>query len=497
MPTLADTYNTSAGNSYEMLLKQQSEAAFGRTLQALSQSLGQQGQQGAPPGGMPPPGPPPGMPQGPPPGMPQPGGPPPMQQQPGMMPPPQGMPPPGPPGGMPPQGPPPGPPMPQGQPPMGGPPQSPMGGPPPGPPGMSMPQGQPPQPGGGQQFTPSSGPLDWRQVMQKVQQANPGAPPQVLAGAVDKFLPLMNQVSQMQWREERLNMQIQHQTDQLQLGYDRLAQSQSNVDRRVTAGDQQRADQSVQVQNIVEGIKDGSLPPDLKGVYGKNKLAVEAALKEAGVPLTKLQQQWAAANRQVMSMNGPQQVRFRQLMNSLPPALDQIKELAEQMDQSGIGALNAAELQSRIRLWGNSPKGQMATQYLTLVNGIKGEMAQAENGGYAPTEAAWKTVNEQIDKTYGAKQMGAAVDELKRILEYRKQGMDSIGGSVNPSAPNIYTGGGQQRPPAAAGGAAGEAGTLAGIPVPTAFRSDPDGTTYQKDGKNYVKRGNKLIEDGR
>ena len=76
---------------------------------------------------------------------------------------------------------------PQGRPPMpmqsggGQPPpmpQQPMGGPPTGPP--QMPGGQP----GGQSGMQQRPALDWRVVFQKVQEANPGAPPQVLAAAV-------------------------------------------------------------------------------------------------------------------------------------------------------------------------------------------------------------------------------------------------------------------------------------------------------------------------
>jgi hypothetical protein len=64
---------------------------------------------------------------------------------------------------------------------------------------------QPPQQQGG--FgTPGQGPLDWRMALQAIQKANPGAPPNVLAAAVDGMLPLMTQQSQQQWREMSLHM---------------------------------------------------------------------------------------------------------------------------------------------------------------------------------------------------------------------------------------------------------------------------------------------------
>jgi len=45
--------------------------------------------------------------------------------------------------------------------------------------------------------------------MQAMIRANPGAPPQVIAAGVNRFLPMMNAQSQMQWREISLQMREQ------------------------------------------------------------------------------------------------------------------------------------------------------------------------------------------------------------------------------------------------------------------------------------------------
>lgn len=336
--------------------------------------------------------------------------------------------------------------------------------------GGGMPPQMPPQqqqPMGGQMQPPGGGmgmsgqpALDWRSVLQKVQQANPGAPPQVIAAAVDKFMPLMNQQAQQQWKEIGMQMkglQIENQMlrgqQNFQVQNDRL-----NLQRQMYGlpplsggqgqqgeagpgggrGTQGAGEPQGTAAQIGEAVIRGDQPPDLKGLYRQGP-GVKAYLAERRFDQSKAITEWNRAQKEVQALNGPQQVRFRQLMNSLPPALDRIKKLSEQMNQSGIGALNAAELRAKIRVWGNSPQGQLATQYLTLIKGIKGEMAQAENGGYAPTESAWKTVFDQIDETYGAKQMGTAVDELQRILKYREHGMNSVGGGMlSPNAPNRY-----------------------------------------------------------
>jgi hypothetical protein len=172
---------TARAKKYAIDIQQAGDAAFGRTLMLLNSSQQQQPQPGQPP--MPPPGGAPPMP-----GQPTPGGPPP--QMPPQMPMQQGQ----------------QQPMPQARPPM---PVQPGGAPPPPMPQQPIggaPAGPPQMPGGGQPGGPT---LDWRVIFQKVRDANPQAPPQVLAAAVDKFLPLMSQMSQMEWREKSLMLREQ------------------------------------------------------------------------------------------------------------------------------------------------------------------------------------------------------------------------------------------------------------------------------------------------
>jgi hypothetical protein len=91
-------------------------------------------------------------------------------------------------------------------------------------PGPMAPGQQPQRPvsplGGG------TGMLDWRQVAQMVTQANPGAKPEVVAAAVNQFIPLMNQQSQLEWRMLSLQLAQQRAQGQLELGHERLGETE-------------------------------------------------------------------------------------------------------------------------------------------------------------------------------------------------------------------------------------------------------------------------------
>lgn len=109
------------------------------------------------------------------------------------------------PGGAPGAGPMPPPAAPQG---AAGP--APRGLPAPGAPGPMpiTPQGVP-QGGGGPQLPQGNQPLDWRQLVAAVKQANPNLPPDVMAQAVSQFMPMMTAQSQMEWRQISLQLREQ------------------------------------------------------------------------------------------------------------------------------------------------------------------------------------------------------------------------------------------------------------------------------------------------
>ncbi len=193
-----------------------------------------------------------------------------------------------------------------------------------------------------------------------------------------------------------------------------------------------------QVKSVVSGVMSGKLPPDLKGMY-RNNMAIQAGLNDAGFDLSKAQLERAAANKQITSLNGSQMTRFVGLAGSVNNTIDEVNRLSNQMQNSGIPLLNQAKLATYMQLEGNSEKGQLASQYIGAVNTLKEEFANLANGGYAPTEPAWALANQQINGNYGVKQLGSALTEVQRLINYRLAsipGLDTWG----PGSANRYTG---------------------------------------------------------
>lgn len=190
--------------------------------------------------------------------------------------------------------------------------------------------------------------------------------------------------------------------------------------------------------DLVDGIMSGKQPPTLTGLY-KNAGPVRAALAQRGFDLSTAQLQWDGARKQIMSMNGPQQVRYYQLANGVVNTIDRVNELSRELKNSGVPLLNKAKLDAYIQLNGNSPQGQLATQYVTAVGVLREEMANLANGGYAPTEPAWALANEQVNGNYGVQQLGASLTELQRLINYRLRALPQAN-TFGPGAENRYTG---------------------------------------------------------
>ena len=207
---------------------------------------------------------------------------------------------------------------------------------------------------------------------------------------------------------------------------------------RAPTAAQARATPPEVIDRIADGIISGNQPPSLTGLYG-NSAPVRAALEDRGFNLSKAQTEWKQAERQIAALNGPQMQRFVGLANSVDLTIDEVRELSEELQNSGIPALNRLQMNAYMKARGNTPEGQLVARYIGAVNTLKEEFANLAQGGYAPTEAVWKLANEQINGDYGVKQLGASLSEIQRLIRYRVQAIPGLG-TVGPASANRYTG---------------------------------------------------------
>lgn len=207
---------------------------------------------------------------------------------------------------------------------------------------------------------------------------------------------------------------------------------------------------------IAQSLVDGTLTPSMLSKRGNyNAILARAnklSLAQSGKPYNaaRAQTEYGAAQRFAAAMNGTQQQRFRALAGSVVNTIDEVKQLADEMQNSGVPLVNRAKLMALTQTAGNTPHGQLAAKYLAAVNTLKEEFASLAQGGYAPTESAWHLASQQINGDFGVKQMSSALTEVQRLINYRVQAFESLTPfGVSPSNP-ISAGGfapGPTQPP--------------------------------------------------
>lgn len=195
------------------------------------------------------------------------------------------------------------------------------------------------------------------------------------------------------------------------------------------------------VDQIADAIIKGDQPPTLTGLY-KQGAGVRAALARKGFNLETAQLEDARIRQQVKSLNGVQNTKFITLAGTVQQEIDRVGDLADQLDQGGIPKLNYLKLQAYAQTNGNSQQGQLTAKYLTAVNNLKETFAQASNGGYAPTDPAWKLADQQVNGDYGRDQLKASLGEVRRAVGMRVRAISDFGG-IGPGSPNRYLPGGQ------------------------------------------------------
>jgi hypothetical protein len=175
---------------------------------------------------------------------------------------------------------------------------------------------------------------------------------------------------------------------------------------------------------IAEGIKSGNQPPDLKGLYRKGA-AVKAALQKEGFDLTKAQTDWIGTQAYFKNVNSTQQVRLGQAIESVVSSIPEIKKLNDEFGRTGWTPTNWVQLKAA--LTGTDPtKRDVATKYVTQLNLMKDETAQAFMAGGVPTEQALKMTNEIFNPVYGSKQLTAALDQIAFNFNIRKNAILSM-----------------------------------------------------------------------
>jgi hypothetical protein len=198
------------------------------------------------------------------------------------------------------------------------------------------------------------------------------------------------------------------------------------------------------VKETVKGMQDGTLPPVLPGRATKEYNALMAEAHRQGFDLARAATDWTATQRHFATLNGSQQVRLGQAVDTAYHSLDVIDNLAQSWQQLGksgtIPALNRASL-ALARNGAYGPQAQqVATQLEAQITDVTSELGNVYMGGNSPTDHALQLAGKNLSADWSLSQLQAATKLARTNLKIRRNSMANVqvvspSGEANPYVP--------------------------------------------------------------
>lgn len=189
-------------------------------------------------------------------------------------------------------------------------------------------------------------------------------------------------------------------------------------------------EQKADAMDIADSIEIGDQPPDFSRMYG-NASRVRAELARRGYPLTKAIQDWQATQRYIASMNGAQQLRFRQAVEAMDGYLDSVEDLAKQWKGGKFAALNSANLIAAKGGAYGPEAAQIATQLETQIADATSDLAVIYRGGGTATSDSLKLAEKNLRSNWSEPVLLSNIALVRNNMKIRKGSMNVGAQGVN------------------------------------------------------------------
>jgi hypothetical protein len=195
---------------------------------------------------------------------------------------------------------------------------------------------------------------------------------------------------------------------------------------------------STDVKDIADAIESGDQPPTLQGLY-RNAGPVRAELARRGVPIARMEMDWNATKKYMGTLNGPQQVRLRQAIETAGDSLDKIQGLYDEWRKlapvSGFKIANHAALVAMKNLPGRA--GAVANALDAQIADLTAELGNVYMGGNSPTDHSLKLAQQNLSSDWGPDAFAEAMKQARLNIGIRKNSI-THGAPAGVSGENTY-----------------------------------------------------------
>lgn len=185
-------------------------------------------------------------------------------------------------------------------------------------------------------------------------------------------------------------------------------------------------DKKKNAKSIADAIESGDQMADFKSLYG---LAgpVKAELERRGVNVADLQKQAIAETKLAQTLNGPQQTRLRQSIDSTLQGLDELDSLNQEFQRTGIKSFNKAQIEALKNGAGTPEQQDIAQRFVTQMTGLQDEFGNVVMGGNSVTDKVLALSGKIFNSDYNNTTVTATTKQARRLLKMRKDAIENVG----------------------------------------------------------------------
>lgn len=187
------------------------------------------------------------------------------------------------------------------------------------------------------------------------------------------------------------------------------------------------------VKEVVAGMKDGTLPPQLPGRASKEYSAIMAEAHRQHYNLAEAASDWTATQKHLATLNGAQQTRLRQAIGTATDSLDVIQSLADKWKGGRFPVLNKANLAAAKNGVYGKDAASIATQLEGQITDVTAELANVYMGGNSPTDHALKLAEKNLRADWDLKVLTDMIGLARTNLNIRSNSILHSGAITSSS----------------------------------------------------------------
>jgi len=198
----------------------------------------------------------------------------------------------------------------------------------------------------------------------------------------------------------------------------------------------EKKEEDTELESIADAIISGEQPPELKGFY-KKAVPLRAILAKRGYDLSTATKDWQATQRNIATMNGPQQLRTRQSVDNAYHQLEVIEELGRKWAGGKYPLLNRGQLTlAKHGVLGEDAQS-LAQRFEGQINDLVSELGNVYQGGTSPTNHALQLAAQNLKADFSEKTLMDSINVIRQNLKIRQNSLNNIeiGGA---SSGNVY-----------------------------------------------------------